>query len=47
VVVLEDENIVTGVNGQLRHDLVTELKRCGHFAIGSGSSASYIQELMI
>lgn len=32
---------VTGVNGQLGHDVVKELMRRGHIAIGSGSSASY------
>lgn len=32
---------VTGVNGQLGHDVVKELMRRGHIVIGSGSSASY------
>ena len=32
---------MTGVNGQLGHDVVKELMRRGHIAIGSGSSASY------
>lgn len=34
--------LVTGVNGQLGHDVVKESMRRGHIAIGSGSSASYI-----
>ena len=32
---------VTGVNGQLGHDVAKELMRRGHIAIGSGSSALY------
>jgi dTDP-4-dehydrorhamnose reductase len=33
--------LVTGVNGQLGHDVVNELAARGHEAIGSGSSAEY------
>lgn len=33
--------LVTGVNGQLGHDLMLELAARGHEAIGSGSSNSY------
>ena len=32
---------VTGVNGQLGHDVVNELSRRGHTCIGSGSAPSY------
>ena len=32
---------VTGVNGQLGHDVVKELISRGHIAIGSGSSPEY------
>ncbi len=32
---------VTGVNGQLGHDVVNELMARGHEAIGSGSAADY------
>ena len=32
---------VTGVNGQLGHDVLLELQRRGHDAIGSGSGTSY------
>lgn len=32
---------VTGVNGQLGHDVLLELRRRGHEAIGSGSGAVY------
>lgn len=32
----------TEVNGQLGHDVVKELISCGHFAIGSGNSDTYI-----
>lgn len=33
--------LVTGVNGQLGHDVVNELIARGHEGIGSGSSAEY------
>lgn len=33
--------LVTGVNGQLGHDVVNELIARGHEGIGSGSSAAY------
>ena len=32
---------VTGVNGQLGHDVMLELKKRGHEAIGSGSGSAY------
>lgn len=32
---------VTGVNGQLGHDVLLELRRRGHEAIGSGSGSAY------
>ena len=32
---------VTGVNGQLGHDVMNELIRRGHIAVGSGSKAMY------
>ena len=32
---------VTGVNGQLGHDLMPELHKCGHEAIGSGKAGAY------
>ena len=35
---------VTGVNGQLGHDVLLELQRRGHEAIGSGSGAVYTAE---
>ena len=33
--------LVTGVNGQLGHDMMLELKRRGHDPIGSGSGPEY------
>ena len=33
--------LVTGVNGQLGHDVMLELSKRGHEAIGSGSGSSY------
>lgn len=33
--------LVTGINGQLGHDVMLELSRRGHEAVGSGSSDSY------
>ena len=33
--------LVTGINGQLGHDVMLELARRGHEAVGSGSSDSY------
>ena len=33
--------LVTGVNGQLGHDVMNELIRRGHIAVGSGSKAVY------
>ena len=33
--------LVTGINGQLGHDVMLELSRRGHEALGSGSSDSY------
>ncbi len=33
--------IVTGVNGQLGHDMMPELNKRGHEAIGSGSAGAY------
>lgn len=33
--------LVTGVNGQLGHDVMLELRRRGHEAVGSGSSSAY------
>ncbi len=32
---------VTGVNGQLGHDMMPELHKCGHEAIGSGKAGAY------
>ena len=32
---------VTGVNGQLGHDMMLELQRRGHNAVGSGSGPAY------
>lgn len=34
-------SFVTGINGQLGHDVVKELMKRGHIAVGSGSSSSY------
>ena len=33
--------LVTGVNGQLGHDMMLELKRRNHDPIGSGSGPEY------
>ena len=32
---------VTGVNGQLGHDVMLELSKRGHEAVGSGSGSAY------
>ena len=33
--------LVTGVNGQLGHDVLNEVLRRGHAGVGSGSSPAY------
>ena len=33
--------LVTGINGQLGHDVINKLAARGHEGIGSGSSAAY------